>query len=365
MKIYSRYIFLRTLFAFGAFISIFVSLIWFSRAISFVKYITENGIELSKFFYLFILILPWLLLFIIPISLFTATLLIYNRLIVSNEVTILKNSGLTKINIGKPVILLSIISSIFCFLISFYFMPAANKELRISRINFQDNYTNLAINPQTFETIRNLTIYAKNRNAENRLLGILLHDERAKEYSITITSETGNIVTENSFALLYMENGTVQKYNYSTKKSEILHFDNYVFNLSDNDGEKEKMRWKAKERYFSELINPNDDSDVGDLARYRAEINQRLTYPLLPIVFSIIALACILKGSFNRRGNVVNIVLAIIMATIFLILTILSYSLIEASPKFVPLLYANFATFITIGLYFLISNHRRKNEKNK
>ena len=244
-------------------------------------------------------------------------------------------------------------------------MPAANKELRISRINFQDNYTNLAINPQTFETIRNLTIYAKNRNAENRLLGILLHDERAKEYSITITSETGNIVTENSFALLYMENGTVQKYNYSTKKSEILHFDNYVFNLSDNDGEKEKMRWKAKERYFSELINPNDDSDVGDLARYRAEINQRLTYPLLPIVFSIIALACILKGSFNRRGNVVNIVLAIIMATIFLILTILSYSLIEASPKFVPLLYANFATFITIGLYFLISNHRRKNEKNK
>ncbi len=75
-------------------------------------------------------------------------------------------------------------------------MPASNKELRLSRINFKENYTNLAVNPQTFETLKNLTIYAKNRNLENKLFGILLHDERSSAYSITITAEKGNIAME-------------------------------------------------------------------------------------------------------------------------------------------------------------------------
>lgn len=113
-------------------------------------------------------------------------------------------------------------------------MPYANKELRLSRVNIQDNYASLSFNPQTFETLKELTIYAKNRDKKNNLFGILLHDERASEYSITITAKNGRIVTEDRSALLYMENGTVQKFNYKEQKSEILDFDNYVFNLAEN-----------------------------------------------------------------------------------------------------------------------------------
>lgn len=276
----------------------------------------------------------------------------------SNEITILKNSGLTKIAIGKPVLWLALLSSIVCFSISFYFMPASNKELRLSRINFKENYTNLAVNPQTFETLKNLTIYAKNRNLENKLFGILLHDERSKSYSITITAEKGNIAMENNSALLYMENGTIQKFNYITQKTEILNFDNYVFNLTDNKDEKSTMHWKQKERFLNELINPNDNANPDELAKYRAELHQRLTYPLLPIVFAIIALASILRGSFNRKGNIFNIILAVSLSTIFLILIIVSYDLIESSPKFIPLLYFILTLFFIISLYTLTSNYR-------
>lgn len=360
MKIYSRYIFYKVLQGFAACISIFISLIWFSRAISFVKYVTENGVELSQFFYLFVLILPWLLLFIIPISLFAAILLVYNRLIATNEITILKNSGLTKFTIGRPVASLAIISAFFCVLISLYLMPYANKKLRVSRVDFHNNYTNLAIDPQTFTTLKNLTIYTKNRNENNQLFGILLHDQRSPEYSVTITARTGNIVTEDNSALLYMENGTVQKYNYADQKTEILNFDNYVFNLTDNKTREERMRWKSKERFLDELMNPEEDTEEEDLARYKTEIHQRLTYPLLPIVFSIIALSCILKGGFSRRGNISNIVTAIFLATLFLVITIATYDLIESSPKFIPVLYINFVVFSLSGLWVLNSNYRKK-----
>ena len=281
-------------------------------------------------------------------------------MIVSNEITILKNSGLTKISISKPALILAFIASLFCFLTSFYLMPLANKELRISRINFENNYANLSFNPKTFETLKNLTIYAQNRDSNNRLSGILLHDERSEKYSITITAKSGNIVSQDNSALLYMKSGTIQKFNYLDRKSEILNFDNYVFNLTENKKIDSKMHWKPKELYMHELLNPPEVLKDYEAAKNITEINQRLTYPLLPIIFTMIALSCILHGGFSRKGNFYNIALAIILAASFLILTMSIYNLIDTSPKFIPLLYANFIIFFTIGMIILTSNYRKK-----
>lgn len=238
-------------------------------------------------------------------------------------------------------------------------MPYANKKLRLSRIDFTNNYTNLAIEPQTFTTLKNLTIYTKDRNESNQLFGILLHDERSTEHSITITAETGHIVTESISALLYMENGTVQKFNHLDQKTEILNFDNYVFNLTDTQKKDNGFRWKPKERYIDELINPEEGVGEKNLSKYRAELHQRFTYPLLPIMFSLIALSCILKGDFSRRGNSSNIITAIFFATLFLVITTVMYDLIESSPKYIPCLYINFALFFIAGLYILKSNYRK------
>ena len=284
----------------------------------------------------------------------------YNQLINCNEITILKNSGLTKAKIARPIASIAIITSIFCFITAFYFMPYANRELRLSRIDFQNNYSNISFNPQTFETLRDLTIYAKKRDDQNHLFGILLHDKRSPKYSITITAGSGNIVTKDDSALLYMKNGTLQKLNYVDNKTEILNFDDYVFNLTESNKKSGSFHWKAKERYIDELLNPEESSSEEDLAGYRAEINQRLIYPLLPIIFSIIASACILRGSFKRHGNVSNIILATALAVTFLFSTIICCDLIETSSNFVPLLYVDFITFFFIGIKLLSEKKLQK-----
>jgi len=359
LQLYSKYIFNKTLTAFFGISSILVCLIWFSKAISFVKYVTENGVKLSQFFYLFVLILPWILVFIIPISLFVAILIVYNRLIYSNEITILKNSGLTKLAISKPITRIVIFSSLFCYLISFYLMPYANKELRASRVNIMNNYASLAFNPQTFENINNLTIYASDRDEENNLFGIVINDQKNQDYSLTITATKGNIVNENKSVLLYMEDGTVQKHNNATKKSEILSFDNYVFNLTENKKNANKRRWKAKERYMSELLYPEDGIEENILNKFRAEIHERLTYPLFSIILPLIALSMVLYGSYNRRGNKKNIVMAIILAIAFISLIMTSYNIIEQSPKLVWIPYVIILAFGIFCAKMLNSNYRK------
>ncbi len=360
MKLYSRYLLTKTAATFVGFLAILVCLIWFSRAISLVKFVTENGVKISQFLYLFVLILPWLLLFIIPISLFAAILMTYNRLISNNEITLLKNSGLTKLQICRPIAGLTFACSALCFLISFYFMPYANQQLRLMRYDFRNNYASLAFNPQTFETLNNLTIYARNRDKNNNLFGILLHDERSQKYSATITAKKGSIATEEGTVLLHMEDGTLQKFDRLTSKSEILNFDNYVFNLTENNQDHRAPRWNAKERFFDDLIEPEPDTDHILLEKFRAEIHQRITFPLFPIIFSLIAFSCILHGQFSRRGNLRNVVAAIFGATLFLASTLSICDLIASSAGCIPLLYLNLALFIALSLKFLTDKTGKK-----
>lgn len=357
--LYQNYLLKRILTAFIGIITILVLLIWFSRAVPFVRYITENGVEISQFLLLFLLILPWLLLIIIPISLFVALILSYNRLNSTNEITILKNSGLTKFHIAKPAIKLSIFLCIICALISFLIMPFANKKLRISKLNIKDNYASLAFNPQTFETLKNLTIYAKSRDELNQLSGILLHDKRSEEYSLTITAKSGKIIVEDNSALLYMEEGTIQKFNEESAKSEILYFDNYIFNLTESQKSVSDFRWKPKERYLTELLNPEEDTSAEEFKKYNSEIHERFTYPLFSIIFSLIAVSAMLRGQFSRRGNISNIILAIAMTSIFMIVSITSFGLIESSSKFIFLPYLNCVIFLIISIRMLSANYHK------
>lgn len=277
----------------------------------------------------------------------------YSRLISNNEISVLKNSGLTKLQICKSALWIGFLASSFCLIISLYLMPYANKKLRLSRIDFKNNYASLFFNAKTFETINNLTIYTKERDSEDNLCGIMLYDERQSQHSITITAKKGHIKAENDSALLYMASGTIQKFNYTTKHSEILYFDDYVFNLSEHSGVTESMRWKAKERYLHELINPEDGVEEHDINQYRSELHQRFTYPLFSIVFALIAVASVTHGEFNRRGNMKNIVMSILLTATFMTLTISSYRLIERSGKMTPFLYANILIFVIISLSML------------
>lgn len=286
--------------------------------------------------------------------------MIYNRLIINNEVTILKNSGLTKIEIGYPIKSLAIATTLFCYLISFFLMPYANKKLRMARQNFENNYSHLSFSKGTFESLKTLTIYIKDKDEKDRLYGIMLNDKKNPAYSLTITAKSGYLLFQDTKLLLYMQQGTLQRFNYKTYKSEILNFDDYVFNLSEsNNPEEVSSRWKPKERYLNELLNPAD-IDETQMPKYRAEIQQRITYPLMPLVLAVIALASMLHGGFNRHGNIKNILIGIALGVSFLTITITLYRLIETKPYLIAALYLNIVAYLTISFVMLTFNYRKR-----
>ncbi len=354
MKLYNKYIFSKVALSLVAITSLLVILIWFSRTIVFIRYITENGVGLEQFLSLFILILPWLLLFIIPISIFISILIIYNNLLLNNEITTLKNAGLTKIHISKPALILSLFLTLFCFFISLYLMPLANKALREKRNNFENNYSNLSFNQGVFEKLKNLTIYVKKKDIDNNLFGILINQIKDSENSLTITAKSGRVRYENNNLLLDMNDGTIQQFNYKDNKEEILNFDKYVFNLTENNKtDYQNKKWKVQEMFVSELINPSENSSPKELMQYKAELQQRFTYPLMSLLLSMIALSIMLRGDLNRHGNIKNIITSSIVAVLFFATTITIFRLLDTSLNFIPLLYLHLFIFFAATLRIL------------
>jgi lipopolysaccharide export system permease protein len=143
-----------------------------------------------------------------------------------------------------------------------------------------------------------------------------------------------------------MQNGTVQKFNYKTKKTDILKFDSYSFNLGKERKDNMAKRWRANERYLNELLHPESNSSLEELEKYHMELHKRITTPLFSVVLTIIALNAILRGQFSRKGNLGNILFAILIASIFIVTAI---NLNNIAYAFI--LYLNLVLFSAIGLY--------------
>ena len=353
--IYQSYILRSSLFNWLGITFVLIVLIWFSRAIPFMSFITENGIEIGDFLYLFVLILPWILIYLLPISFFIATLFSLNKLTHNNEITILKNCGLSNLKIAQSIIFFGLILTLFSYFLSFYLMPFANKQLRISRYNIENNYTNISFVPQTFESLNQITIYTKNRDSKNNLYGILINDQRQKDFSITLTSEFGNLIVENESVFLKLKNGTLQRFNLESQKSEILKFDQYIFNLNDQNHESFNYKWKPNERSINELIYSKDYLSPKEIEKINAEIHKRINDPLISLVFSLIICSSILGVNKSRKGNFVNSFLTLLYCLIYNISLIFSYRLIDKSNSLFFLSYLINFSFFTLALMSFFS----------
>jgi len=328
---------------------------------SLIKYVLENGVEFSKFLTLFLFILPWLLVYLIPISFFIITIFLYNKMIVSNEITVLKGNGLNNFQISSPVIFLGMILTLVTLLISCYLMPYSNKQLRLTKMNFENNYSNLSFNSKVFESIKGLTIYVNDKKFNN-LYGVLISDQREDGNDITITAERAELDVKENNLLLFLKNGTIQKYDNKQMKSQIINFDNYVFNLNENNlVERDEFKWKRKERYFHELfVDNNQDLKIDEIDSYKAELHQRIIYPLMSIVLAFIASAIMINSKLNRRSNIGTILKSFFIGLSFIIGVIFIFKLMEKNISLLSLAYINIFVYLTFSVLYLIGVNKIK-----
>jgi lipopolysaccharide export system permease protein len=158
-----------------------------------------------------------------------------------------------------------------------------------------------------------ITVYVSERKPDGELLGILAHDTRDPDRPVTMMAERGELVrSENGQPRVLMVNGNRQMVERNRGQLSLLYFDRYTLDLGPAKSDDSPRFREAQERFLGDLFSPGDtEPDRANARRFRAEGHQRLASPLLAIAYTLIALAALLAGEFNRRGQNRRVLLAV------------------------------------------------------
>lgn len=337
MRQYERYVLMHLLLPTVLVTLSLTGIIWLTQIMRFIDFMLNRGLTIGDFLYLTGLMLPSLLLILIPISLGIAVMYTYNRLTADSELIVLNAVGVSKLQLARPALVVGAVCTLICYALALYLMPIANQKFRDIRTFFRDKYASVLLEEEVFNTpIDGITVFVRERDSQNNLYGILLHDNRDTTAPVTMMAERGRMQQTQTGPRFYLEQGIRQQ----RKDGAVswLSFDNYALDIGFFAADIERKR-DPDERGIGELLRGNPANEKEDRA-LRAEAHQRLTWPLMALVLPLLALAFLMAGEFNRRGQWKRMVQGAVAIIIVTMLFFALRNLIVKQPMLTPALYA-------------------------
>ena len=343
----------------GPFVFFLLSLtgvIWLTQSLRFVDLIINKGLSASYFAQLTLLILPSVLTVILPIALFAAVLYVYHSLEGDSEIVVMRASGLGNLSLARPALTLALTVTLVGYFLSLYLMPTGQRAFKDMKTSLRTNLSYVLLQEGTFNTIGDsLTVYIRARQSGGEMLGILVHDSRDRQRPVTMIAEKGAMVRTAAGPRFIMVNGNRQEIDHAAGQLSLLQFDRYALDLSQFV-QRDDERWlEPSERYLHELFWPgNSADDLANTARMRVEGHDRLAAPLYSLAFTLIALAAVLAGDFNRRGRRWRILLAVGCIALVRAAGLGLVGLAAKFPALIPLLYLNIMAVMAVCIYALM-----------
>lgn len=281
-----------------------------------MSFLTEYNASFSLFINLMILAIPNLLPLVIIISLIISVINTYNKLLNNNELVILKNAGLSKKKLIGPIIYFSFLLSITCFLILSYLVPYSNKEFRNTKDDIYGDILNTAFNKNNFNSINNITFYAKER-INNKLKSVIVSIQN-KDKNNTIYAKEA-IINKN---IINFSNGNISISN--NGENNIIYFDNYNFNLGNFYNRNESNDTSIEVMNLNELLKLKvSKDDKKNYTKYLSQIYLKVSMSILCFAMGIFSGTLILDKSFSRRNSLYTVFVSILSIILFVIIVYL------------------------------------------
>ncbi len=235
MKILERYILKENFkpFVISLMVTTFVMLL--DKIIDLLNLIIEKHLDIITIISIFSLSLPFILALTIPMAILLASIMSFGRLSVDNELIAFKSCGINIFTLLKPTVIAALFLSFFMVYFNNAILPQTNHMLKNMMIKANYRRPATAIVPGTFNSMKNYTIYVKER-IDDELFGILIYNREKTNFPQTISAERGKIELANGGnslkAILY--NGQMHERDQKDpSKYNISEFKKFTLNLPD------------------------------------------------------------------------------------------------------------------------------------
>jgi lipopolysaccharide export system permease protein len=347
-----RYIF-RT--SFGAFVLILVSLtavIWMTQALRDIDLVTNQGQTVLVFVGLTGLIIPLLVLVIAPIALVIAVAYTINKLNTDSEIVVMNAAGMAPWRMFRPFLAVGVVVALLVAALAAYVAPKGLRELRDWATKVRTDVVANIVQPGRFITIEpGLTFHLRERRPNGQLVGIFMDDRRDPKEHATFLAEYGEIVESNNSNFMLLYNGSMQRLETGKLDPTIVLFDRHAFDLSrfGTGAPLQATVYGARERLLNELLNPDPDDRLVKTqpGQLHAELHDRLTAPLYPLVFVTIAFAILGAPRTSRQSRAFSLALTIIGITVLRFVGFAGVVFAVHTPSAVVLIYGSLFAAVT------------------
>jgi lipopolysaccharide export system permease protein len=346
MTLFGRYMLRQVTNAFLVILLTLTAVVWLATALRELDLITSQGQGILLFFQMTLLSLPSLVALIAPNAMLMAALYTLDRMNGDSELIVMTAAGAPIWRIGAPLLLVGAIVAIGILLANLFVTPAASRELRSFVTQVRADLISQVLQPGRFSSPEaGLTFHIRDRGMDGDLLGLLVQDERDPKQVMSYLAEKGRIITNDDGSYLVMFAGYVHRYNAeNTDKSvQIIAFDQNMLDISEfspKDDDNQELR--PRERYIGDLISPdpNDKIVKAYYGQLRSELHERLSTPLYPLVFVVIAIALLGHARTTRESRWGQILTAFGLAVGLRVAGIAATNLVTVNAWAVALVYA-------------------------
>ena len=301
------------------------ALVWLTQSLRFIELVLDRGLSIWVFLELTGLLLPSFFGVILPITTFVVTLFTYVRLAADRALVVMRAAGLSNIQLSVPALLVASGAMVACFVLNLWLTPMSHQAFREWQFEIRNQMAGLLLQEGVFSSVgEELTVYARDRDADGTLHGILVHDARERGAPVTVIAESGRITATPQGPRVTLMNGQrqqveriVQPDGTTVSRLSVLTFQENSVDLSRASRAEGSRFRNAQERSLRELFDPEPGVSLRDRRRFLAEAHTRLSGPLTAIGFALLALAVALTAGFRRHGGGIPLFVgALLMVTL-------------------------------------------------
>lgn len=343
MSIFARYVFRQTASAFLLILFSLCSIVWIALALRQLNVVTSQGQDTLTLIAMTTLALPNLMAIIAPVSFLIAALHTLNRLNTDSELIVLTASGSTVWTAARPMLLLAVLITAGLGLINQLAQPWSFRQLKEYVVQMRTDLLTQVIQPGRFSSPETgLTFHIRERALNGELIGLVMHDTRAKDQAQSYLAERGVIVKQDPTAYLVMNAGHIIRRTDPKEPPQIIAFDTYAVDLDQFEPQGEDAgEFKPRERYFNELLSTDPACKIckAQAGQFRAEFHERIASMLYPIAFALIIVAFVGQARSTRSSRMESLVVAFLVASVARLAGLALNNLAAANAMFVPALY--------------------------
>ena len=335
-----RYILRQLAFALVAVTGGLVALIWLTQSLRFVELVVNRGLSFGVFMHLTGLLVPNFVAVILPITTFVVVQFVYQRLAGDRELTVMRAAGLSPMALARPALGLAAGVVAACYLLNVSIVPVSYTAFREQQFEIRNRLAAFLLQEGVFTPVSDdLTVYVRSRDRDGTLRGILVEDERQKSSRATILAERGRLVNGPNGPRVLLEAGSRQEIDRGSGRLNVLTFTENSVDLTSNSKNTEQRYRDATEMSLAELLHPDGTINPRDVGKLLVEAHRRLSAPLTAMSFALVALLSVLTGAFQRHGNVLRPLAAVLTVVALLALGLAIANLASRQVTLIPLIW--------------------------